>query len=49
MEKRERNSYFKEQKCFELSFKELSLALYLEKLSKKAFAQLKLPKKEFRR
>jgi hypothetical protein len=33
----------------ELLFKELFLALYLEKLNKKAFIQLKLPKKKFRK
>jgi hypothetical protein len=51
----EKEKYFlwltisKNKDILELSFKKFFFALYLEKLSKKAFVQLKPPKKEFRK
>jgi hypothetical protein len=51
----EKRKYFpwlalsKNKDVLELPFKELFPALYLEKLSKKAFVQLEPPKKESRR
>jgi hypothetical protein len=51
----EKRKYFlwlilsKNKDILELSFEKLSPALYLEKLNKKAFIQLKPPKKESRR